>query len=55
MTAPPAEPGRTKEQYGKDAENLVIHLPLGSIVRDATTGRPLWHGYHADDSFVICR
>ena len=55
ITAPAAEPGRTKEQYGKDAEDMIISLPIGSIVRDAHTGRPLWHGYHADDSFVICR
>lgn len=55
ITAPAAEPGRTKEQYWKDAEDVIINLPIWSIVRDAHTGRPLWHGYHADDSFVICR
>ncbi len=48
-------PGRTKEQYGKNAEDAVITLPLGSIVRDADTGRPLRHGYHETDQFVICR
>jgi GTPase len=26
--APNGDPGRTKEQYGKNAEDLIIHLPL---------------------------
>lgn len=55
FVAPHGEPGRTKEQYGKNAEDLIIHLPLGSIVRDAHTWRPIWHCYHKDDSFVMCR
>lgn len=55
LLADPGAPGRTKEQYGKNAEDLVIALPLGSIVREASTGKPLWHGYHMDDTFMICR
>lgn len=55
LSAPNGDPGRTKEQYGKNAEDLIINLPLGSVVRDASTGRPIWHCYHADDSFVVCR
>lgn len=55
LVADNGDPGRTKEQYGKQAEDLVIGLPLGSIVRDAHTGRPLWHCYHPEDSFTICR
>ncbi len=55
LVADNGNPGRTKEQYGKQADDLIIGLPLGSIVRDAHTGRPLWHCYHPEDSFTICR
>jgi GTPase len=55
LSAPNGDPWRTKEQYGKNAEDLIIGLPLGSIVRDAHTGKPIWHCYHADDSFIMCR
>ena len=39
--APHGEPGRIKEQYGKDAEDLVIPLPLGTIVRDVSNRQTL--------------
>ncbi len=55
LVASNGEPWRTKEQYGKNAEDLIIELPLWSIVRDAHTGRPLWHAYHAADEFILCR
>lgn len=32
------EPGRIKEQYGKDAEDLIVDVPLGTLVRDIETG-----------------
>lgn len=55
LSANKGDPWRTKEQYWKQADDLVIQLPLGSIVRDAQTGRPLRHCYHKDDSFLICK
>ncbi len=55
LVADNGDPGRTKEQYGKQAENLIIELPLGSIVRDVHTGKPLWQCYNPWDQFVICR
>lgn len=49
------EPGRTKEQYGADAEDLILHLPLGSLVRDAATWLPLRQCLQDGDEFMICR
>ena len=41
FAASKGEPGRTKEQYGKNAEDLVLHLPIGTIVREVSTGHVL--------------
>ncbi|MBP6257154.1 hypothetical protein KA405_05665 [Patescibacteria group bacterium] len=32
-----------KEQYGKDAEDSIVHVPLGTLVRDETTGHIVAH------------
>ncbi len=32
------QPGRNKNQAGKDGEDLIIHLPPGTIIRDGDTG-----------------
>jgi len=32
------QPGRGKRQKGKDGEDLVIQVPVGTVVRDAATG-----------------
>jgi len=55
LEADDGDPGRTKEQYGKNAEDLIIQLPLWSIVRDATTGAPLWQCIAKNDQYVIAR
>ncbi|ADN01975.1 GTPase ObgE [Spirochaeta thermophila] len=35
------EPGRGKQQHGKNGEELVIEVPPGTVVRDAATGEVL--------------
>ncbi len=37
-TAENGEDGRGKQQYGRDAEDLVIKVPVGTLVKDADTG-----------------
>ena len=32
------EDGRGKQQYGKDAEDLIIKVPVGTLVKDVATG-----------------
>ncbi len=39
--APDGEPGRGKQCSGKNAEDLVVRVPLGTLVRDRETGRLL--------------
>ena len=37
------EDGRTKDQYGADAEDFLITVPVETLVKDAETGRVLHH------------
>lgn len=39
--APKGEDGQSARKYGKMAENLVIKVPVGTLVKDAETGRLL--------------
>jgi len=40
--AAPGEPGRSKDQYGANAENLVLLVPIGTLVRDKQTDEILY-------------
>ncbi|HPT89766.1 MAG TPA: GTPase ObgE, partial [Bacilli bacterium] len=35
------EPGRGKNMYGKDAEDVYVYVPLGTVVYDDKTGEVL--------------
>jgi GTPase len=48
-------PGRTKEKYGKQADDLIINLPLGSILRDLETGEPLWQCLDMTSEYMVVR
>ena len=37
--APNGEPGRSKLCTGKSADDLIVRVPRGTVVRDAETGR----------------
>lgn len=49
------QPWRTKDQYGKDAEDLILQLPLGSLVRDVKSWLPLRQCVKDGDEYVVCR
>lgn len=36
--AEPGEDGRGKQQYGKDGEDLIIKVPVGTVVKDVKSG-----------------
>lgn len=40
--ASPGEPGRSKEQYGSNAENLILQVPIGTLIRDKETNEILY-------------
>ena len=37
--AQPGENGRGKQQYGKDAPDLIIKVPVGTVIKDHASGR----------------
>jgi GTP-binding protein len=53
--APNGGPGRAKNCGGKDAEDLVIEVPVGTVVLDAEHGNVLQDLAVADRPFVLAR
>lgn len=47
------ESGKIKEQYGKDAEDTFVHVPLGTVVRDVQTGQVVMHILHEGQQEVL--
>ncbi len=47
------ENGRGKDQYGKKADNIVIPVPIGTVVKDADTGEIIVDMDHGDMNFII--
>lgn len=48
------ENGRGKNQHGKNAEDVIIKVPLGTVVTDSDTGLVICDLKHKDDSFIVC-
>lgn len=48
------ENGKTKLQYGKDAKDIVLHVPVGTVVEDVE-GRVLADLYHHGDSYTVVK
>lgn len=49
------EKGMTKGMYGRGAEDLIVSLPPGTTVRDATTGKVITDLVEHDQEFVVAR
>src|SRR5512143_3124522 len=49
------EHGRGKDQHGASAEDLVIQVPLGTVVRDADTGEVLADLMQEDQRALVVR
>jgi GTP-binding protein len=47
--------GQGRQKAGRDAEDLIIEVPLGTLVRDAQTGDRLCDLTGADDRYVAAR
>ncbi|MBC8316425.1 MAG: GTPase ObgE [Desulfobulbaceae bacterium] len=47
--------GLGKKKHGKKGEDFVLHVPVGSIIKDAETGEVLADLLHEDDSFIAAR
>ncbi|HGD6845652.1 GTPase ObgE [Streptococcus agalactiae] len=49
------EKGMTKGMHGRCAEDLIVSLPPGTTVRDATTGKVITDLVEHDQEFVVAR
>lgn len=47
--------GGTSKCYGKDGEDLVINVPLGTIIREASTNKIIVDLSHKDDEFKFLK
>jgi GTP-binding protein len=53
--APRGEDGRNKDQYGKAGDDLVLRVPVGTVVYDAESGDVLVDLATADARHAVCR
>jgi GTP-binding protein len=53
--APGGEPGGAKRCAGKDAPDVVLEVPVGTVVHDAARGNVLKDLHVAEDTFVVVR
>lgn len=49
------EPGKGARCHGKNAEDVLLEVPPGTVVRDCRTGRLLWDFDTPDASFVAAK
>jgi len=47
--------GRGKEQSGKSGKDCIIHVPPGTLIKDADTGQVLKEFFRSDETFLIAR
>lgn len=47
--------GSGSKCYGKAGENLIVKVPMGTIVRDAETDKIMCDLSHESDTYVVCR
>src|SRR6056297_335751 len=49
------EDGRNKNQYGKDADDVILMVPKGTIIRDEETNRVIADLVKKDQEFVVAK
>ncbi|MDR7857076.1 GTPase ObgE [Tissierella sp.] len=49
------EDGRSKKQYGKAGQDIVLKVPVGTLVKDEATGGVIVDLKEKDQSFIIAR
>ena len=55
FAAEPGENGAASKCYGKDGKDLVINVPMGTIIKDFETNKIMADLSHADDTYTVCR
>ncbi|NLL81482.1 MAG: GTPase ObgE [Tissierellia bacterium] len=49
------ENGRTKKQYGKNGQDVILKVPVGTLVKDEKTGKVIVDLKEKNQSFVIAK
>lgn len=49
------EDGRTKKQFGKAGEDIIVRVPVGTLVKDANSGKVIVDLKAKDQSFIIAK
>lgn len=49
------ENGRSKKQFGKKGEDIILRVPVGTLVKDAGTEKVIVDLCHRDQEFIIAR
>lgn len=47
--------GRNKKQFGKKGEDLILKVPVGTLVKDYDTDTVIYDVKHDNEEFVICK
>lgn len=47
--------GEGSKCYGKDGEDLIIDVPMGTVIRDVETDKIMCDLSHAGDTYVVCK
>lgn len=47
--------GRNKKQFGKKGEDLILKVPVGTLVKDYDTDTVIYDVKHDKEEFVICK
>lgn len=47
--------GSSSKCYGKDGENLIVKVPMGTIIKDEETDKIMVDLSHPGDRYVVCR
>jgi GTP-binding protein len=53
--APDGDPGRGKNMSGKNAESLILHVPLGTEVIDLREHNTIYDFKHPHEEFIVAR
>lgn len=55
FVAPDGGKGEGSKCYGKDGDDVIIKVPMGTIVKDFETGKVMCDLAHAGDQFIVCK
>lgn len=53
--APSGEPGRGQQQFGKSGEDVILKVPVGTVVREAESGLPIADLREDGQRFVVVK